>query len=98
MSTHGHNVCFAEAPCCVFASGVGQDKGNLLEALKESNCWLQFLVKWKDWADDSHPDGTTWEDEDMLSCDELLFDFLQSVRQEKRVPFPGAPCTDDFAL
>ena len=77
----------------------GQDKGNLLEALGQNNCWLQFKVKWQNWADDEHPDGTTWEDEDKLNCDELLFDFVKSVRQQKHVPFPGAvPAVAIFLL
>ena len=72
--------------CCVHA---GQDKGNLLEALKDSNCWLEFKVKWKGWSSRDSPDGTTWEHEKSLNCDEILFNFVCKVRQEKHVPLPG---------
>jgi len=60
-----------------------------LEALKDNNCWLEFKVKWRGWSSDESPDGTTWEDEDKLNCDELLFDFVRDVRQKKLVPLPG---------
>ncbi len=72
--------------CCAHA---GQDKGNLLEALKDSNCWLEFKVKWKGWSSHNSPDGTTWEHEKSLNCDEILFKFVCKVRQEKHVPLPG---------
>ncbi len=72
--------------CCVHA---GQDKGNLLEALKDSNCWLEFKVKWKGWSSHDSPDGTTWEHEKSLNCDEILFKFVCKVRREKHVPLPG---------
>lgn len=65
------------------------DKGNLLEALREDNCWLQFKVKWKGWSSGDRPDGTTWEDENLLNCDELLFEYVQDVRQKKLIPLPG---------
>ncbi|DBA74077.1 TPA: hypothetical protein ACH3X1_010890 [Trebouxia sp. C0004] len=67
----------------------GQDKGNLLEALKDSNCWLEFKVKWKGWSSHDSPDGTTWEHEKNLNCDDILFKFACKVRREKHVPLPG---------
>ncbi|KAL0040722.1 hypothetical protein WJX79_003028 [Trebouxia sp. C0005] len=67
----------------------GQDKGNLLEALRDSNCWLEFKVKWEGWCSRDSPDGTTWEHEKSLNCDEILFKFVCKVRREKHVPLPG---------
>lgn len=46
-------------------------------------------MKWKDWHDEDHPDGATWVHVDDLDCDTLVAEFLQMIRQDKLVPFPG---------